>query len=135
MIITIGEIVVSDDEKKQGNKQETKSTYHLVNVKAIKNMINDSCMCRCTQHQEIDNFLNYCSGLDNQMTCEKMMELRKHGTNERQNHEEIKIRENYCNQGMYKHIISKMSPCCIDTRPKTTKFYGNKYCSQQSTKK
>ena len=46
-------------------------SYQMMNIDALEKVMNEVCVCKCVVDRDLDNFLTYCSTVDNQMTIDE----------------------------------------------------------------
>ena len=73
----LGDITDPTPEDLDDTRDSGQCTYQMLHMKNLERVINDNFHCPCSLHKHTDEFLQYCATLNNQMTCEQMMNLRK----------------------------------------------------------
>ena len=95
----------NDDRRNTGN-----STHQMINMKDMERLINMNLRCSCSLRTETDDFLTFCSNLNNQMTCEQMIELRK-TWHQRRSEKTATIKFNVQNMGLEPMVTMTCSNC------------------------
>ena len=119
-----------NDNAKQHNdytNQENTSSYQMVDLKNLEEAINRACVSRYSSEDVIDDFLEHCVQVDNQMTVLDMMALKEKWQKDRKSKQEIEI------QCVNIGLEAKLSIRCLDSnkvtkvKQNTSSFHGYSY--------
>ena len=69
------EIKDNDNE----TRQENNSSYQLLNVKNLENLINQKCQCQCRSVHDLQQFIEFCEKSNNQTPEASLRDLKKSG--------------------------------------------------------
>ena len=78
-------------------KKSANCAYQMVNMELLQQWVNENCVCRRHVQRDLDDFLQYCSSINNQMT---IAEMKEHTSSWKMKHDKVqdsfKFTEDVC---------------------------------------